>query len=598
MAGQKPVGRSSRDGPDRAICKTFGGTAVVVLDVWAGSDWHFGPTIPGAKANIEKRTASGGPATAKTNSSPHLLTRRQEKLLKRVLADSSITAVVLCGGVPFIGELPPDGAAELVGGSAGVDWPPPLPLLQPLADAMQPHAGSDGVQSSAAGEAVDEQHEAFLYETRRQFHWGAYPQQLEKLLADLCDWMAAAPRIAGDGDGKSNDHGGGGGGGEGETAAAAAAAIALGDDGGGKRAVVLLCGGTRGGVRTMLEDRLKGVSLTQLCVGPVSEATVPCPWTLRGSIADRFVFHHLATQEILTATQGVNCSGGGGGGSGAGASAGSVAVGPSNSIDVVIRGDGDADGSPGILRSSSSSAPPLIADAPTSIGEAGSLAPSSLTGGAAGTGVHLTLGPIIGMPRCQLGRDARRDSLTVPVLVETNRAGTVTCTAMDALTGEPFGETRHDLPARRPRAFWLRGLRPARRYVVSFRGVDNAAGRTGVFTAPDVRRTDLSIAVVSQDRPGELTTGPTVVPAGIRGRYWRTGWSSRGTGSTWCCTRAGRCPSPRPSPMPCCTCGACARCGGPAARRARRRRGRRCTPWRSGSGRSTGGRGDNRALGA
>lgn len=49
----------------------------------------------------------------------------------------------------------------------------------------------------------------------------------------------------------------------------------------------------RCGVRTEVRDRRTGLSFTQLCVGRMSDAPVPCPWQLaEGSIGDRVVFTH------------------------------------------------------------------------------------------------------------------------------------------------------------------------------------------------------------------------------------------------------------------------------------------------------------------
>lgn len=48
----------------------------------------------------------------------------------------------------------------------------------------------------------------------------------------------------------------------------------------------------------------------------------------------------------------------------------------------------------------------------------------------------------------------------------------------DVATSEVFREER-TMKRRRPRAFWMQGLRPARRYAIEFEGVSNKTDRTG-----------------------------------------------------------------------------------------------------------------------
>lgn len=48
----------------------------------------------------------------------------------------------------------------------------------------------------------------------------------------------------------------------------------------------------------------------------------------------------------------------------------------------------------------------------------------------------------------------------------------------DVATSETFREVRW-MKRRRPRAFWVQGLRPARRYAIEFEGVSNRGDRTG-----------------------------------------------------------------------------------------------------------------------
>lgn len=48
----------------------------------------------------------------------------------------------------------------------------------------------------------------------------------------------------------------------------------------------------------------------------------------------------------------------------------------------------------------------------------------------------------------------------------------------DVATSETFREER-TMKRRQPRAFWMQGLRPTRRYAIEFEGVSNKEGRTG-----------------------------------------------------------------------------------------------------------------------
>ena len=48
----------------------------------------------------------------------------------------------------------------------------------------------------------------------------------------------------------------------------------------------------------------------------------------------------------------------------------------------------------------------------------------------------------------------------------------------DVATSETF-QLERKMKARRPRAFWMQGLRAARRYAIEFKGVSNAEARTG-----------------------------------------------------------------------------------------------------------------------
>ena len=48
----------------------------------------------------------------------------------------------------------------------------------------------------------------------------------------------------------------------------------------------------------------------------------------------------------------------------------------------------------------------------------------------------------------------------------------------DVATSETFREERA-MKRRQPRAFWMQGLRPSRRYAIEFEGVSNNKDRTG-----------------------------------------------------------------------------------------------------------------------
>lgn len=54
----------------------------------------------------------------------------------------------------------------------------------------------------------------------------------------------------------------------------------------------------------------------------------------------------------------------------------------------------------------------------------------------------------------------------------------------DVATSEAFREER-TMKRRRPRAIWIQGLRPARRYAIEFEGVSNKKDRTGELRDDD-----------------------------------------------------------------------------------------------------------------
>lgn len=53
----------------------------------------------------------------------------------------------------------------------------------------------------------------------------------------------------------------------------------------------------------------------------------------------------------------------------------------------------------------------------------------------------------------------------------------------DVVTSEAFQEKRR-MKGRRPRAFWMQGLRAARRYAIEFEGISNCEDRAGGCVIP------------------------------------------------------------------------------------------------------------------
>ncbi|CAN0277654.1 unnamed protein product, partial [Ectocarpus sp. 12 AP-2014] len=113
------------------------------------------------------------------------------------------------------------------------------------------------------------------------------------------------------------------------------------------------------------------------------------------------------------------------------------------------------------------------------------------------------LGPVVGRVEVVKQSGTVRESCRVPVVLEVDHEGEVTCMMRDVATSETFREVRW-MKRRRPRAFWVQGLRPARRYAIELEGVSNRRDRTGSLTTPDSSRPDLTLVAVSHDRPGEL----------------------------------------------------------------------------------------------
>lgn len=69
----------------------------------------------------------------------------------------------------------------------------------------------------------------------------------------------------------------------------------------------------------------------------------------------------------------------------------------------------------------------------------------------------------------------KRDTVQTP---ECQGESPVFLQMRDVVTSEVFREERR-MERRRPRAFWMQGLRAARRYVIEFEGINNSADRNG-----------------------------------------------------------------------------------------------------------------------
>ncbi|CAM9456334.1 unnamed protein product, partial [Discosporangium mesarthrocarpum] len=489
-------------GKDRGTFRQIGGVGVLMLDVWGNQSWVLGN---GKGKSGEGDDMNGDRSGGSEYHPKPLLTKRQEKLVKRALSSPSITALVVCSGTPLVAE-------PVVHPKVPDEDPDVKKEREKAAKKLKKDLKKQGKKGKAEIKRMEEEEKApkltflspaevgpmndFYEEKRPVFQWSYHSHTLQDLLEKIFDWASGVSvRVEGGGPARKTD-------------------------------VVFLCGGTRCGVRTVIEDHETTLSFTQLCVGPISDATIPCPWPLdTGALGDRITYtHHPLGQK-----QSPNGAKGGtmdpvlqiAGERGENEerpchfphrpSFGLVNIlsEPLNAhIDpfLVHRGGGAY-----LLGNSLALAPPANHQEPVvesgqgngaregqekGLGEQQSLKETVY-------GVNAILGPVVGKVGVSPQGRGVRERCHVPVLLEVDADGLVCCVLRDVLTSEEFGVERQ-LKARRPRAFWVQGLRPSRRYTIEFGGIDNKGDRKGHFTTPDSSFPDMVVAVVSNDKPGEL----------------------------------------------------------------------------------------------
>ncbi|CAM9145767.1 unnamed protein product [Ectocarpus sp. 8 AP-2014] len=493
--------KSDKRETDRGSYQEYGGIGVLMLDVWGNQSWRLD--------EAGMATAKGGDAEGAGFHPKALLSKKQEKLVKKALTSSTANALVICSGTPMVAEpivhpkAPPLSEAEQKSRDKALHFA--KKELKKLGK-----AGLTEIKRMEEEEKIPKlamlspeeigAMDAFYDELRPCYHWSyhspgspfLYSEQ--KLLEKLFDWASegAMPTKK-----KQPPR---------------------------KREIVLLCGGTGCGVRTEVRDRRTGISFTQLCVGRVSDSTVPCPWLrAAGSIGDRIVFTHSPIQHVSpqegasseTDAHRLGNSSDGSSGRSGGRSKSSFALVTvlseplESSVTATLvqpPGGGHAKTLP--LRS---------ADMENELLGAGVVSPRQEQSDEEGDGdsddVAVILGPVVGRVEVVKQSGTVRESCRVPVVLEVDREGEVTCMIRDVATSETFREVRW-MKRRRPRAFWVQGLRPARRYAIEFEGVSNRRDRTGSLTTPDSSRPDLTLVAVSHDRPGEL------LPEGSETNMW------------------------------------------------------------------------------
>ncbi|CAM9252372.1 unnamed protein product [Ectocarpus sp. 12 AP-2014] len=478
--------KSDKRETDRGSYQEYGGVGVLMLDVWGNQSWRLD--------EAGMATAKGGDAEGPGFHPKALLSRKQEKLVKKALASSTAIALVICSGTPMVAEpivhpkAPPLSEAEQKSRDKALDFA--KKELKKLGKAGLAEIKRMDEEEKIPKLAMLSPEEvgamdAFYDELRPCYHWSYHsPETLQELLEKLFDWASegAMPTKK-----KQPPR---------------------------KREIVLLCGGTGCGVRTEVRDRRTGISFTQLCVGRVSDSTVPCPWPrAAGSIGDRIVFTHSpnqhvspqegASSETYAHRLGNSCDGSSGRSGGGSKSSFALVTVLSETLESNITatlvqppGGGHA------------KAPPLrSADMENELLGAGVVSPRQEQSDEEGDGnsddVAVILGPVVGRVEVVKQSGTVRESCRVPVVLEVDHEGEVTCMMRDVATSETFREVRW-MKRRRPRAFWVQGLRPARRYAIEFEGVSNRRDRTGSLTTPDSSRPDLTLVAVSHDRPGEL----------------------------------------------------------------------------------------------
>eukprot|EP00903_Cladosiphon_okamuranus_P007797 g7546.t1 len=459
--------KSDKRETDRGVYREYGGIGVLMLDVWGNQPW---------------RLDQPGLATAKGVGD-----EGQEKLVKKALTSSSTNALLICSGTPMVAEpivhpkAPPLSEAEQKARDKTLNFA--KKELKKLGKAGLAEIKRMTEEEKIPKLAMLSPEEigamgAFYDETRPCFHWSYHSPYLQEFLEKLFDWASDGPMPS-----KKSQLP-------------------------KKRDVVLICGGTGCGVRTEVRDRRTGATFTQLCVGRMSDRVVPCPWPLsEGTIGDRIVFNHKpalhhkseksAQNEApnIRSSAGVNSSSGGGGG---------------NSSFAMIT----------VLSE------PLEASISASLvfppgGQAAKESPED--GQQSENGPAIILGPVVGRVEVVAQSGVVRESCCVPVLLEVDREGEVACVMRDVATSETFREERK-MKRRRPRAFWMQGLRPARRYTIEFEGVSNKKDRIGSLITPDSSHPDLAIVAVSHDRPGELPSGGEINLWGVLEERLRSPW--------------------------------------------------------------------------
>ncbi|CAM9574609.1 unnamed protein product, partial [Choristocarpus tenellus] len=487
----------SKEESDRGIFKQFEGIGILMLDVWGNQPWGLGEL----RIEEESKEEDGGEGGGRSGYEPTpLLSKRQEKMLRKAMATPSMTSLVVCSGTPMVSE-------PMVHPKAPAESSERQKEREKYLKKIKKELKKQGKKGRAEIKRIEKEEKTpklamlspsevgpmsdFYDEKRPEFHWSYHAPFLQDLLESLFDW-------AFHGDVQHKDEEG----------------LPI------KRDVVLLCAGTRSGVRTVIEDHQTGGKITQLCVGPISDATTPCPWMLLpGTIGDRITFTHypIVTSEpervsssegrrdgerVESGVQGVR-------GSGLCLFHHQPSFGLLNVISeprsariepfLVYRGGGKHVADP----VDTSVRVQGLDTAPGASPALGSGLGSEAAGEETSCGGSVILGPVVGKVDVLPRGEGNRESCRVPILLEVDTPGTVTCLMRDVLTSEEFRVERY-LRARRPRSFWMQGLRSSRKYLIEFEGVVNGHDRLGYLTTPHSSFPDMVMAAVSNDRPGEL----------------------------------------------------------------------------------------------
>lgn len=210
----------------------------------------------------------------------------------------------------------------------------------------------------------------------------------------------------------------------------------------------------RCGVRTEVRDRRTGISFTQLCVGRVSDSTVPCPWPrAAGFIGDRIVFTHSPIQYVSpqegasseTDAHRLGNSSDGSSGRSGGRSKSSFALVTVLSEPLEASITATLVQPPG---GGHAKAPPLrSADMENELLGTGVVSPCQEQSDEEGDGdsddVAVILGPVVGRVEVVKQSGTVRESCRVPVVLEVDREGEVTCMVrrkLDLIIAKSQGE--------------------------------------------------------------------------------------------------------------------------------------------------------------